>query len=65
MFVVHHDLQTVDSYFDDLLMLNLRVVAYGRVADVFTDDNLHKTYGGRLTLLDRAVDALGRRGSGA
>ena len=62
---VHHDLQTVDSYFDDLLMLNLRVVAYGRVADVFTDDNLHKTYGGRLTLLDRAVDALGRRGSGA
>lgn len=64
-FVVHHDLQTVDSYFDDLLMLNLRVVAHGPVADVFTHDNLQKTYGGRLTLLDRAVDALGRRGSGA
>ena len=60
VFVVHHDLQTVSSYFDDLLMLNLRVVAHGPVAEVFTDDNLQKTYGGRLTLLDRAVDALGR-----
>ena len=39
VFVVHHDLQTVSSYFDDLLMLNLRVVAHGPVAEVFTDDN--------------------------
>ena len=33
---------------------------------MFTNDNLQKTYGGRLTLLDQAVDALGRgpRGSG-
>ena len=64
VFVVHHDLQTVSSYFDELIMLNLRVVAHGPVADVFTDDNLQKTYGGRLTLLDQAVDALGRRGRG-
>ena len=63
VFVVHHDLQTVASYFDELLMLNMRVVAHGPVADVFTEENLHKTYGGRLTLLDRAVDALGRTGS--
>ena len=63
VFVVHHDLQTVTSYFDDLLMLNMRVVAHGPVADVFTEENLNKTYGGRLTLLDRAVDALGRSGS--
>ena len=62
VFVVHHDLQTVSSYFDELLLLNLRVVAHGPVADVFTNDNLQKTYGGRLTLLDQAVDALGRRG---
>ena len=64
VFVVHHDLQTVNSYFDELLMLNLRVVAHGPVAEVFTEDNLQKTYGGRLTLLDQAVDALGRHGSG-
>ena len=64
VFVVHHDLQTVGSYFDELLMLNLRVVAHGPVAAVFTEDNLHKTYGGRLTLLDQAVDALGRGAGG-
>ena len=64
VFVVHHDLQTVSSYFDELLMLNLRVVAHGPVAAVFTEDNLHKTYGGRLTLLDQAVDALGRGAGG-
>ena len=61
VFVVHHDLQTVSSYFDELLLLNLRVVAHGPVGEVFTNDNLQKTYGGRLTLLDQAVDALGRR----
>ena len=64
VFVVHHDLQTVGSYFDELLMLNLRVVAHGPVAAVFTAANLHKTYGGRLTLLDQAVDALGRGAGG-
>ena len=45
-------------------MLNLRVVAHGPVTEVFTNDNLQKTYGGRLTLLDQAVDALGRRARG-
>ncbi len=59
VFVVHHDLETVREYFDYLIMLNMRVVAAGAVADVFTSDNLRRTYGGRLTLLDRAVDAIG------
>ena len=62
VFVVHHDLQTVASYFDELIMLNMRIVAHGVVDEVFTTDNLQKTYGGRLTLLDKAVDALGRSG---
>ncbi len=58
--VVHHDLQTVPEYFDDVLLLNMRVVAHGPTDDVFTQDNLHKTYGGRLTLLDEAAHALAR-----
>ena len=49
--VVHHDLQTVAEYFDHVILLNMRVVAHGPTADVFTKENLHKTYGGRLTLL--------------
>ena len=59
---VHHDLQTVAEYFDDVLMLNMRVVAAGPVAQVFTRENLHKTYGGRLTLLVEASEAVARAG---
>jgi manganese/zinc/iron transport system ATP- binding protein len=49
---VHHDLQTVPEYFDHLLLLNVRVVAAGPVAEAFTEDNLRRTYGGRLTSFD-------------
>ncbi|MBO6782387.1 MAG: metal ABC transporter ATP-binding protein [Alphaproteobacteria bacterium] len=45
---VHHDLTTVADYFDDVLLLNVRKIAEGPVAQVFTADNLQKTYGGRL-----------------
>jgi manganese/zinc/iron transport system ATP- binding protein len=62
VFVVHHDLQTVRDYFDYLIMLNMRVVTAGPVSEVFTEENLRRTYGGRLTLLDKAVDALGMQG---
>ncbi len=61
--VVHHDLQTVPEYFDYVILLNMRVVAHGPTAEVFTNENLQKTYGGRLTLLDEAAEAL-RRGPG-
>lgn len=62
--VVHHDLQTVPEYFDHVILLNMRVVAAGPVADVFTNDNLHKTYGGRLTLLSEAAEAVARAAKG-
>lgn len=56
--VVHHDLSTARRYFDMLLLLNMRVVAYGPAEEVFTYENLQKTYGGRLTILSEV--ALGR-----
>ncbi len=52
---VHHDLSTVDDYFDWVALLNLRLVAAGPVEEVFTHDNLHVTYGGRITFLDSSV----------
>ena len=58
--VVHHDLQTVPEYFDDVILLNMRVVAAGPVNEVFTQENLHMTYGGRLTLLAEAAEAVAR-----
>jgi manganese/zinc/iron transport system ATP- binding protein len=53
--VVHHDLQTVPSYFDHVVLLNMRIVDSGPVDRVFTEDNLKKTYGGKLTLLSQAL----------
>ena len=61
--VVHHDLQTVEEYFDHLLLLNTRVVAFGPTSEVFSEENLHATYGGKLTLLERASEALAKRGT--
>ena len=51
--VVHHDLQTVHEYFDEVVLLNMRLIAAGPTADVFTPENLRKTYGGKLALLDQ------------
>lgn len=61
---VHHDLQTVQDYFDQVILLNTRVVAAGPTDWVFTRENLEKTYGGHLTLLDEAGQALARDGGG-
>jgi manganese/zinc/iron transport system ATP- binding protein len=60
--VVHHDLPTARNYFDMLLLLNMRVVAFGPTENVFTYDLLQKTYGGRLTILAEVADAVRQRG---
>jgi manganese/zinc/iron transport system ATP- binding protein len=48
---VHHDLQTVPEYFDSVTLLNVRRIASGPVDEVFTDENLRRTYGGREAFL--------------
>ena len=55
---VHHDLATVSRYFDYLVLLNMRVVASGPTSETFTRENLQKTYGGKLNLLDDVAQAL-------
>lgn len=59
LIVVNHDLSVLDK-FDLVLLLNQQVVAFGPTAQTVTDVNLRRTYGGRLTLLDRADTALGQ-----
>ena len=56
--VVHHDLQTVQEYFDWLVLINGHLVGSGSMADMFTEDLLRKTYGGQLTLLNKVGDLL-------
>jgi manganese/zinc/iron transport system ATP- binding protein len=50
--VVHHDLDTVRDYFDDVTLLNVTVVASGPVSEAFTRDNLRAAYGERSIALD-------------
>ena len=56
--VVHHDLQTVEEYFDWATLINLQMIASGPVREVFTEENLQKTYRSTAALLKgRDTDA--------
>ncbi len=48
--IVHHDLSKVSSYFDDVILLNKKMVASGPVSEVFTAENLSAAY-------ERPIDA--------
>jgi len=56
IFVVHHDLTTAEEYFDQLVLLNMRLIAYGDTKEVFTPELLQKTYGGKLTILNEVAE---------
>jgi len=40
----HHDLATVPELFDQVILLNGELIAAGSVAEVFNEENVHKTY---------------------
>ena len=61
LLVVHHDLPTARNYFDMLLLLNMRVVAFGPTEQVFNYKLLQATYGGRLTILSEVAQAVGEK----
>ena len=50
--VVHHDLSTVEEYFDRVLILNVHRFAEGPVSEAFNADTLQAAYGGRLPGLE-------------
>jgi len=49
--VVHHDLSTVDDYFDKVILLNQRLIKYGDVSEVFTKENIAFTYAPQMKIL--------------
>src|SRR5688572_21877865 len=63
LMVVHHDLPTAREYFDMLLLLNMRVVAFGNTDKVFTPDLLQKTYGSKLTILSEVAEEVRQKGT--
>ena len=54
IFVVHHDLNTVESYFDYAILLNMRLIAAGPLKEVFRKENLLKAFGQKEGLLEEA-----------
>ncbi len=44
LIIVHHDLQTVPTYFETVTFINKTVIASGKVEKVFTQENIDMTY---------------------
>ena len=53
LLVVHHDLSTVPNYFDQVILLNQRLIASGKTSETFTEENIAKAYGGQLPILQK------------
>lgn len=64
LFIVHHDLNTVESYFDWVVMLNMRLIACGPVKQAFTPESLYAAYGKSYALFDEALRLSQSKSSG-
>ncbi|MFT6336038.1 MAG: ABC-type Mn2+/Zn2+ transport system ATPase subunit [Halioglobus sp.] len=53
LLVVHHDLSTVEQYFDKVILLNQRLIAYGDTESTFTKENMSRCYGPQLAILHK------------
>ena len=53
LLVVHHDLSTVEKYFDKVILLNQRLIAYGDTDTIFNEENIARAYGGQLPILHK------------
>ncbi|MCJ7968594.1 MAG: metal ABC transporter ATP-binding protein [Lactococcus lactis] len=50
--IVHHDLSKVKEYFDDIIILNRELIAYGPINESFSQKNLKKAYGDNIFIGD-------------
>jgi ABC-type Mn2+/Zn2+ transport system ATPase subunit len=55
LITVHHDLTSIPSYFDSVIMINQRLIAAGSVEEVFNQENLSKCFGPQLTMLQKSA----------
>lgn len=62
--IVHHDLPSVEEYFDWALIINNRLLGCGPVKEVFTRETLAKAFGKNQALFDEAVDLTAKSMSG-
>ena len=64
LFIVHHDLSTVEQYFDWIILLNTFLIGCGPVSEVFRPDMIQKTYGKTGGLLEEVARLFQERGAG-
>ena len=53
LLVVHHDLSSVEDFFDKVILLNQRLIAYGDIQTAFTKENITLAYGAQLSILHK------------
>jgi manganese/zinc/iron transport system ATP- binding protein len=58
--VVHHDLQTAPTYFDWVVLLNMRLIGSGKAATILQPSFLQAAYGSGLSLLTQVGDLVGK-----
>lgn len=53
--IIHHDLSKAKAYFDDLILINRRLLAFGPAQQVLTEENILRTFSGTQALYDTAA----------
>lgn len=53
LLVIHHDLSTVEAYFDHVILLNQRLIAHGETKLTFTPELIERTYKAQLPILHK------------
>lgn len=43
-----HDLASITTFCDQVVLINRTILAYGDISDVFTEENLARTFGGSV-----------------
>jgi len=55
-----HDLASVTTFCDQVILINRTILAYGDTSEVFTEDNLSQTFGGAISDLSLNKSQLAR-----
>jgi ABC-type Mn2+/Zn2+ transport system ATPase subunit len=53
-----HDLASITTFCDQVVLINRTILAYGNTAEVFTEENLYRTFGGSIGDLSLAKSLL-------
>jgi manganese transport system ATP-binding protein len=53
-----HDLSSITTFCNQVVLINRTILAYGETSEVFTEENLSRTFGGSISDLSLAKNQL-------